>query len=125
MSRPDNRTDRQPNGKIVKKIGFVGAGNMGEAFIGALLKAGIFTPSSIFASDVMTDRLDFLKGTYDITPMEGNFGLFMACDIVVLSVKPQQMDEVLAGIVEREGYGISDRKLIISIAAGMSGRRRR
>jgi pyrroline-5-carboxylate reductase len=115
MSQLNSQTNRQ----LDKKIGFIGAGNMGEAFIGALIKAGIFIPSSIFASDIRADRLNSLKADYGILPVDDNFELFMACDIVVLSVKPQQMDEVLADIIAKENYAISNRKLVISIAAGI------
>lgn len=105
--------------EINKAIGFIGAGNMAEAFIGALLKSHIFSPSSIFVSDIITERLDLLKMNYGVTPVSDNFELFTACDIVILAVKPQQMDSVLTDLTSREAYAISNRKLVISIAAGV------
>jgi pyrroline-5-carboxylate reductase len=105
--------------KMNKKIGFIGAGNMAEAFIGALVKSHIFSPSSIVAGDIITERLDFLKKTYEVSTAADNFELFTACDIVILAVKPQQMDDVLTDLTRRTGYAISNRKLVISIAAGI------
>jgi len=105
--------------KINKKIGFIGTGNMGEAFIGAIIKSGLFSPSSIFASDINKERLTFLNNHYGISVTDDNFKLFTKSDIVILAVKPQQMEQVLSGIITQKAYGISERKLVISIAAGI------
>ena len=48
--------------------------------------------------------------------MDDNLEAVKAADIVVLAVKPQQMGEVLAGFKSV----MSDRKLVISIAAGVT-----
>lgn len=102
-----------------KKTGFIGAGNMGEAIIGALIRTEIVSPSMIYVTDISEERLDMMKKTYGVHAMTDNFELFSACDIVILAIKPQQMNSVLSQIREQEGYGVSDRKLIISIAAGI------
>jgi pyrroline-5-carboxylate reductase len=104
--------------KLFMKIGLIGAGNMGEAMIGALLKARIFQSSSIYIADIIKDRLNYLIETYGVGALEDNFQLFNQCDIVILAVKPQQLNEVLQQISRRHEYRVSDRKLIISIAAG-------
>ena len=46
---------------IDRRIGFVGAGSMGEAMIGAIINAGLLPPSSIVIFDVRQERLDELK----------------------------------------------------------------
>ncbi|MDL1963477.1 MAG: pyrroline-5-carboxylate reductase [Deltaproteobacteria bacterium] len=105
--------------KINKKIGFIGAGNMGEAFVGALIRTGIFSPSMIYTSDISEKRLDILNKNYGISVMKDNFKVFSECGIVVIAVKPQHIYQVLSQISEHEGYRISDRKIVISIAAGI------
>jgi len=105
--------------KLKKKIGFIGAGNMGEAFVGALIKSHIVSPSLITVSDIINERLVFLKETYGISALDDNFKLFSECDVVILAVKPQQMDQMLTQLTTQEDYAISDRKLVISIAAGI------
>ncbi|QTA92604.1 pyrroline-5-carboxylate reductase [Desulfonema magnum] len=105
--------------ELNKKIGFIGSGNMGEAFVGALIQSGIFSPSTIYVSDISEERLNMMRGTYGIHTMNNNVRLFSECDIVVLAIKPQQMNQILSQISGQEGYGISDRKLVISIAAGI------
>ena len=100
-------------------IGFIGAGNMGEAFVGALTRSGIFSPSAIIMSDVYQDRLEFMKKSYGVQITSDNLKLFSTSDIVVLAIKPQQMAQVLSDIAGHPDYRISQRKLIISIAAGI------
>ena len=104
---------------IKKKIGFIGTGNMGEAFISAIIKSGICCPSSILASDINKERLTFLNSRYDIPITDDNFKLFTKSDIVILAIKPQQMEQALSGIITQKTYNISKRKLVISIAAGI------
>lgn len=104
--------------KLDKKIGLVGAGNMGEAIINGLIKSGLSMSAQIWASDVRGARLRQLKDTYKINITQDNTELFGRVDIVILAVKPQHMDEVLqclAGAFSHADVGV---KLIISIAAG-------
>jgi len=105
--------------KINKKIGFIGSGNMGEAFVGALIQTGIFSSSMIYASDISEKRLDILNKTYGISVIKDNFKLFSECEIVILAVKPQHIYQVLSQISEHEDYQIPNRKIVISIAAGI------
>jgi len=102
-----------------KKIGFIGAGNMGEAITGALVKAQI-EPSQIYLSDVSNERLKLIQEKYKVNIMNDNSKLFDECQIVILAVKPQIMDEVLGKIIENENYKILERKIVISIAAGIT-----
>ncbi len=102
-----------------KTIGFLGAGNMCEAFVGALINARIFSPAMIYIRDIIPDRMEFMTRTYGVTALESNAAAVSACDIIVLAVKPQQMDAVLEEISDPSVLGGADRKLIISIAAGV------
>jgi pyrroline-5-carboxylate reductase len=106
--------------KLNRKTGFIGAGNMAEAFIGAVTRAGIIPSTMIYASDVNADRLSVLKKTYGISVVDDNYKIFSMCDIIVLAVKPQQMSDVLSHITSRNEYGIERRKIVISIAAGIT-----
>lgn len=105
---------------INKKIGFIGAGTMGEAMISALVQTGVSSPSLIKASDVNTERLNKIKHSYGVEITEDNFSLFSSCDIVILAVKPYQFAPILQAIAGNEKYGISTRKIVISIAAGIT-----
>lgn len=98
-------------------IGFIGAGNMAEAIIGAVIGARLSVPEHIFASDIRAERLGYLKETYGIQTSQDNGLVWSGCDILFLAVKPQQMNEVLSGLASTGAP--AKRKLIISIAAGV------
>lgn len=102
-----------------RKIGFIGSGNMGEAMVGAIIQAGIVPASRIYVSDVSRERLDMMHRTYGVQTFTDNFRLFSECNIVIIAIKPQQMNQVLSGIAGQKGYAVTGRKLIISIAAGI------
>ena len=103
-----------------KSIGIIGGGNMGEAFAGAMIKSGIYSPFSITVSDIMPERLNILKNTYEINVTQDNFMLFDTCHVLILAIKPQQMDHVLNDIATHPQFSLKDRKLIVSIAAGVT-----
>ena len=105
--------------QLNKKIGIWGAGNMGEAFIGALIRSKLSEPSQITVSDILEERLNVLETTYGISVTKDNIKLFAECDVVILAVKPQQTAELLSQISRHKEYGLSGRKLLISIAAGI------
>jgi pyrroline-5-carboxylate reductase len=103
-----------------KNIGIIGGGNMGEAFAGAMIQTGIFRPSSITISDVMPERLKTLEKNYGVHTAQDNFLVFDSCHVLILAVKPQQMDDVLTGIAKHPHFALKEKKLIISIAAGIT-----
>jgi pyrroline-5-carboxylate reductase len=102
-----------------KKTGFIGAGNMAEAIIGAITRTGVIPSSMVYASDVNAERLHLLKKAYSISGTADNIKLFSICDIIVLAVKPQQMADVLQQLTGQKEYCVPRRKLVISIAAGV------
>lgn len=96
--------------------GFIGGGNMGEALIKGIISARLYPPEDILVSDVRPDRLDYLRQQYGITPIGDNRRLAERADVIVLSIKPQNMDEVLDGIKD----SLRDGATVISIAAGIT-----
>jgi pyrroline-5-carboxylate reductase len=96
-------------------IGFIGSGNMAEALIKGIITAGVYKPENIFISDIRPQRLKQLVKKYKVKPAKNNSELAGRADIVVLSVKPQNMTEALESIKD----AISGKKLVISIAAGV------
>lgn len=98
------------------KIGFIGAGNMAEALINGILKAGLFTPQKVHASDIREVQRKKIQKTYGIKTYRDNGEIIARTGTVILSIKPQQMDDVLSEIAPRLGRD----HLIISIAAGIT-----
>ena len=99
----------------METIGFIGSGNMAEALIKGIINAEVYKPENIFISDIRPERLKQLARKYKVNPAKNNSELAGRADIVVLSVKPQNMAEALESIKD----AISGKKLVISIAAGV------
>lgn len=94
---------------------------MGEAIIGALLRSEISLPEEILISDPSRERLAHLQNKYAVGIAQNNLDLFLQSEIVILAVKPQAMEPVVREITEAPEYqSVSDTKLMISIAAGVT-----
>lgn len=99
---------------LEKKIAFIGSGAMAEAMISGLLRQGLARPENLLASDNRLDRVEELQQKYGVQPFTENKKATEHADVVVLSVKPQRLTEVLAGLKN----GIPSKALVLSIVAG-------
>ena len=99
-----------------KAVGFVGAGNMGEALMKGLVEASVLPAEAIHATDVRADHVRELSRRYGVQAAPDNAELVRRVDVVILAVKPQVMEPVLAGIAP----AVTPAKLLISIAAGVA-----
>jgi pyrroline-5-carboxylate reductase len=98
-----------------KKIAFIGPGVMAEAMIAGLLRQKLANPKNIITSGPREERGGELHMKYGIKATTDNAFAVHDADVVVLSVKPQRLSEVMKGI-----KGIRPGALIISIIAGAS-----
>ncbi len=98
-----------------KSIGFIGAGNMATALIKGLISSKLYKSEQINASDVDPDKLSEMSRQFGITGQSSNKELVNNSQIIILSVKPQIVKEVLEDIKD----DIKDSHTIISIAAGI------
>ena len=96
-------------------IAFIGAGNMAEALVKGLLRAGVAAPQEILCTDRRAERGPELQKAYGVRFTQSNVAAVKEAGIIVLSVKPQVMEKVLAEI----GSSLGPSKLVISIAAGI------
>jgi pyrroline-5-carboxylate reductase len=97
-----------------KRLGFIGVGNMGEALVRGLLKAGTARPEQILVSARRKERVEELRMLHGVRGGT-NAEVAAASDVVVLAVKPQILDQVLREI----SHAVSNDKLIVSVAAGV------
>lgn len=88
---------------------------MAEALIKGAVSSGAVDAAHIAVADKLPERTAYLSTTYGVIAVAENV---KACagDAVVLAVKPQDMDEVLASI----SAAVDDDTVFISIAAGVS-----
>jgi pyrroline-5-carboxylate reductase len=98
-----------------ERIAFIGGGNMAEALIRGLLHKEILAPKQVAVSEPRQERAQFLSNTYHVKALANNQAAAQQADIVVLSVKPQIISEVLREL----SSAVTPDQLIISIAAGI------
>lgn len=100
---------------LKKKIAFIGPGVMAEAMIAGLLNKKLAKAEHIVAAGPRGERGTQLHKKYGIKSTEDNAEAVSQADVVVLSVKPQRLSEVMKGL-----KGIRSDALVLSIVAGAS-----
>lgn len=100
---------------IERTIAFLGAGNMAEALIKGLLRAGTARPDALIATGRRSERIDELQRTYGVRGSLDNLSAAQEAEVVVLAVKPQAMDQLVVQVAP----ALDHRKLVISVAAGV------
>ena len=100
----------------MRKIAFIGVGNMAGAIIGGMLRSGTVDHTHLILSDRFPEKCATYVAEGAVmanSPAEAA----AQADCVVLSVKPQNFCEILPELGAVEGI---EHKLIITIAAGIS-----
>ncbi len=97
-------------------VAFVGAGVMAESMIAGLLKRGLVGPDRIVASHPRADRRKRLEDRFGIRAVEGNREAAAGADLVMLTVKPQ----VLGQVVKQLHGRLEPRQVVASVIAGAS-----
>jgi len=97
-------------------IALIGSGAMGEAIIAGLLRDGITSPERILASGPRSLRGSELEKQYRIRAFVDNAAAARQADVVILAVKPQKLQRVLAGLKGQ----IQPSAVVLSIVAGVS-----
>jgi len=95
-------------------ISFIGGGNMAEALIAGLKRAGHAT-NKIRVAEPDAVRREQLGGQYGVRTTADNRQAAGCADMLVLAVKPQQMQAALSGL----GECLPTDATVISIAAGV------
>ncbi len=91
---------------------------MGEALLSRLIDRQIYSPEEVLVSDPVAQRRDFLQQKYHIQVSGDNQDAIAASEVLLLAVKPQLLDAVVAGLAG--GIGDAESKpLVISILAGV------
>jgi pyrroline-5-carboxylate reductase len=101
----------------MKSIGFIGTGQMATALAMGFVKTNTVEPSQLFGYDVAETARQRFAETAGATAVQSIKELTDKAEIIFLSVKPQQMNQVLHEI-EKIRLPVS-RTLWIAIAAGL------
>jgi pyrroline-5-carboxylate reductase len=100
----------------MKRIAVIGAGNMGSALIGGILKVGVADREHLAATVRTAERAEELAAKYGIcVTAGGNREAAAGADIVVLAVKPGTLPKVLEEIREV----LRPTQILLSLAAAV------
>ncbi len=97
-----------------RKIGFIGAGNMGKAIMRGVALSELRWEIEIYAADPVEANVDSLSDC-DVIKCRDAVEIADECDIVFLAVKPQVIEDVLSSIKNN----VRDEQIFVSIAAGI------
>lgn len=95
-------------------VALLGAGTLGEIVIGALLSAG-WSPSDISALESRPERVEELKELHGIVVSSDPGDVLLDRQVLVMAVKPKDVDGLLAAIAPDVG---ADR-IVLSLCAGV------
>lgn len=99
----------------MKRIGFIGAGNMATAIIKGLLSQNNGNPELVNVFDLSVEKCDIIK-KMGVNVCKTGVDVMKNSDIIVLAVKPQNYSEVLQELKN----DVTPDKTFVSIAAGIS-----
>jgi len=98
------------------KIGIIGCGNMGEAIAKGIIFAGLVNAADLYLFDIDRDKMRRIRDYLDVNVANSAEELCNQCNVILLAVKPQDIEEILKEI----WHVIDLSKLLISIAAGVT-----
>ena len=99
-----------------KRIAFLGTGNMAEAMVKGLLRAGASAKEEIVCAEPRAERRAEISQRYGVAATASNAEAADRGDVIFLTVKPQIMSQVL----DEVATVVDPKKLVISIAAGIT-----
>lgn len=97
----------------MKKIGFIGCGNMGEAFLQGIINSHMVDSSDIYVYD--KSKQNIIKDRYNVNILENEISVVETCDIIFLAVKPNVYFDVIDEIKE----AVNSTKVIVAMAPGI------
>jgi pyrroline-5-carboxylate reductase len=100
---------------VHRKVAFLGGGRMGEALVSGLVRSGGRTKDELMVTARREERARELEERTGLTVTLSNPDAVQWADVLVLTVKPQDMESLLREI---EGH-VRVEQLVISFAAGI------
>ncbi|HEY9775413.1 MAG TPA: pyrroline-5-carboxylate reductase [Planktothrix sp.] len=99
-----------------KKLAVVGVGKLGEALISGMLKQGDLKTSDIAGSVGHAESIERVRERLKIDVLLDNKKLVEGRDLIILAVKPQNMDKVVKEIAPI----LKPNQLVITVAASVT-----
>ncbi len=98
-----------------RKIAILGGGRIGEALLSGLLSSGWRNPDELIVSDRGEDRVGELRERYPAAATTSNLEAVAGAGLVVLAVKPQDLDALLGEV----GPALGPDQTVLSVAAAI------
>src|SRR5207244_6166883 len=98
-----------------RKIAILGGGRIGEALLSGLLSSGWREASEVVITDRGAERVAELRERYGVEATADNAAAVAGAGLVVVAVKPQDIDALLAQV----GTHLTTGQTVISIAAAI------
>ena len=96
-------------------VGFIGYGNMAQAIAQGLVDAGVLNGAQMVACAAHFDKLQTNAAKLGVRPLHGALEVVAAADVVIVAIKPYQIETVLKPIADEFA---KPGKFVVSIAAG-------
>lgn len=100
------------------RLGAIGCGNMATAILKGV-KAGMGEECQLFGFDVQEEKMKSLEESIGMKPLSSAGEVLREAEYVLLSVKPQNMEELLGQLAGDENKD----RVYLSIAAGVTAQR--
>ena len=98
------------------KIAVIGAGNIGGALIGGILKSHLAEPKDVVATDAREERRQELEEQWKIRVLAtDNRKAVAGRDIVILAVKPH----IVPAVLDELRGALRENQIVITVAAGV------
>jgi pyrroline-5-carboxylate reductase len=101
---------------LEKRIAIVGTGRLGEALLRGFLSSGWRTADDLIVTARRPERRAELTERFGVTAMDSNAEAVASAQLAIVSVKPQDVDTVLAEIAP----SVSPDHTLLSVAAGVT-----
>jgi pyrroline-5-carboxylate reductase len=100
----------------MKRIAVIGAGNIGAAMIGGILKSGVADREQVIATEASPERAEEIAARFSISVrVRANREAASWAEVIILAVKPMTVPEVLQEIREE----LRPEQILISLAAAV------
>jgi pyrroline-5-carboxylate reductase len=100
----------------MKRIAVIGAGNIGAAMIGGILKSGVADREHVIATEASPERAEEVAARFSIAVrVRANREAASWAEVIILAVKPMTVPEVLQEIREE----LRPEQILISLAAAV------
>ncbi|NLX12604.1 MAG: pyrroline-5-carboxylate reductase [Phycisphaerales bacterium] len=100
----------------VFELGVIGGGNMAWGIISAAVGRRLFPGSAVLLAEPQPDRRQLFSERLGVVAIDDNRRVLAECRRIMLAIKPQQFDDVAAGLRDQ----LTDNHMLCSIIAGMS-----